>query len=46
MFRVAPLTGVMVLLVSSQFGEDPVDLGLYRLLEVLLGGAVALALSL
>jgi uncharacterized membrane protein YccC len=46
MFRVAPLTGVMVLLVSSQFGEDPVELGLYRLLEVLLGGAVALAVSL
>jgi uncharacterized membrane protein YccC len=46
MFRVAPVTGVMVLLISSQFGEGPVELGLYRLLEVLLGGAVALAVSL
>ena len=46
MFRVAPITGVMVLLISSQSGEGPLELGLYRLLEVLLGGAVALAVSL
>ena len=46
MFRVAPFTGVMVLLLSSQFGEEPLELAFYRLLEVLLGGAVALAVSL
>jgi uncharacterized membrane protein YccC len=46
MFRVAPFTGVMVLLISSQFGEEPLQLALYRLLEVLLGGAVALTVSL
>lgn len=46
MFRVAPFTGVMVLLIASQFGEGPVELGLYRLLEVLLGGTVALGVSL
>jgi uncharacterized membrane protein YccC len=45
-FRVAPFTAVLVLLISSQLGETPVESALYRLLEVGLGGAVAVAVSL
>jgi uncharacterized membrane protein YccC len=45
-FRVAPFTAVIVLLISSQLGETPVESALYRLLEVGLGGAVAVAVSL
>jgi uncharacterized membrane protein YccC len=45
-FRVAPFTAVMVLLISNQFQEGPIESGLYRLLEVALGGAVAVAVSL
>jgi len=45
-FRVAPFTAVTVLLISSQLGEGPIVSALYRLLEVMLGGAVAVTVSL
>ena len=44
-FRVAPFTAALVLLISSQLGEGLVEAALYRLLEVALGGAVALTVS-
>jgi uncharacterized membrane protein YccC len=44
-FRVAPFTGAIVLLISTQFGESLIESALYRLLEVALGGAVALIIS-
>jgi len=44
-FRVAPFTAVLVVLIASQLGEGPIESALYRLLEVALGGAVALAVS-
>ncbi|WP_198164449.1 FUSC family protein [Rhodoplanes sp. Z2-YC6860] len=45
-FRVAPFTAVIVLLISSQLGEAPIESALYRLLEVVIGGAVAVVVSL
>lgn len=45
-FRSAPFTGAIVLLISGQFGEGTVESALYRLLEVALGGGVAVAVSL
>ena len=45
-FRVAPFTGVIVLLISSQLGEGPIESALYRLFEVALGCAVAVVVSL
>jgi len=45
-FRVAPFTAVIVLLISSQMGEAPIESAFYRLLEVVIGGAVALTVSL
>jgi uncharacterized membrane protein YccC len=45
-FRVAPFTAVIVLLVSIQLGDGPIESAFYRLLEVGLGGAVAVAVSL
>ena len=45
-FRVAPFTGALVLLISGQLGEGPVEAALYRLLEVLLGGAIGVTVSL
>jgi uncharacterized membrane protein YccC len=45
-FRVAPFTGVLVLLVSHQLGEGPVTAALYRLLEVAIGGICAIVVSL
>jgi uncharacterized membrane protein YccC len=44
-FRVAPFTAVLVLLISNQLEEGPIESGLYRLLEVALGGTVAVAVS-
>jgi len=44
-FRVAPFTAVIVLLISSQMGEGPIESAFYRLLEVMIGGAVALTVS-
>ncbi len=45
LFRVAPFTAVLVLMISSQLGEGPIESALYRLLEVAIGGAVAIAVS-
>jgi uncharacterized membrane protein YccC len=45
-FRVAPFTAVIVLLISSQFREGPIESAFYRSLEVGLGCGVALAVSL
>jgi uncharacterized membrane protein YccC len=45
-FRVAPFTAVIVLLISSQLGEAPIESALYRLMEVVIGGAVAVVVSL
>ena len=45
-FRVAPFTAVLVLMISTQLGETPIESAFYRLLEVALGGAVAMAVSL
>jgi uncharacterized membrane protein YccC len=45
MFRVAPFTAVMVFLIANQFGENPIESGFYRLLEVALGGGIAVAVS-
>src|SRR5262245_24624193 len=43
MFRVGPFTAVIVLLIS--LGHSPIESALYRLLEVVLGGAVAVAVA-
>jgi uncharacterized membrane protein YccC len=45
-FRVAPFSAVLVLLISAQLGEGPIESALIRLLEVALGGAVAIVVSL
>jgi len=45
-FRVAPFSAVLVLLISDQLGEGPIQSALTRLAEVTLGGAVAVAVSL
>ena len=44
-FRVAPFSAVLVLLLSGQLGEGPVESAFTRSLEVSLGGAIALAVS-
>jgi uncharacterized membrane protein YccC len=45
-FRVAPFSAVLVLLLAGQLGEGPVESAFTRLLEVALGGAIAIAVSL
>jgi uncharacterized membrane protein YccC len=45
-FRVAPVTAVLVLMISAQVGEAPIDLAFDRLLEVGIGAAVAITVSL
>jgi uncharacterized membrane protein YccC len=45
-FRVAPFSAVLVLLISGQLNEGPVESALYRTFEVALGGAIAVAVSL
>jgi uncharacterized membrane protein YccC len=42
-FRVAPFSAVLVLLISGQLGQGPIESALNRLLEVGLGGVVAMA---
>lgn len=44
-FRVAPFTGALVLLIAGQFGEGPMQAAVYRLLEVVLGGVIAVTVS-
>jgi uncharacterized membrane protein YccC len=45
-FRVAPVTAVLVLMISAQIGEAPIELAFDRLLEVGIGAAVAIMVSL
>lgn len=45
-FRVAPFSAVLVLLISGQLGEGPIQSALMRLSEVALGGIVAVTVSL
>ncbi|MGH6857567.1 MAG: FUSC family protein [Methylocella sp.] len=45
-FRVAPVTAVIVVVGSSVAHAGPVDSALYRVLEVAIGGATGLAVSL
>jgi hypothetical protein len=44
-FRVAPFSAVLVLLIGGELGESPVMSAVTRVLEVALGGAVAMAVS-
>jgi Fusaric acid resistance protein-like len=45
-FRAAPFTAVVVLLLAGELGEGPFTAALIRLLEVALGGTIAVAVSL
>jgi hypothetical protein len=45
-FRVAPFSAALVLLISGQLGEGPIESAVIRLSEVTLGGLVAVAVSL
>ena len=45
-FRVAPFSAVLVLLLSGQLGEGPIESAFTRFLEVSLGGAIAIIVSL
>jgi uncharacterized membrane protein YccC len=45
-FRVAPFTALIVLLLAGQFKEGPVTAAAIRLFEVAFGGVVAIAVSL
>jgi uncharacterized membrane protein YccC len=44
-FRAAPFTAVLVLLISSQLGEGPIESAFYRVVEVGLGGLAAVIVS-
>jgi uncharacterized membrane protein YccC len=45
-FRVAPFTAVIVLLLGNEFGQGPITAAITRFLEVALGGGIAVAVSL
>src|SRR6516164_8331266 len=45
-FRVAPFSAVLVLLLARQLGEGPIESAFTRFLEVTLGGAIAIIISL
>ena len=45
-FRAAPVTAVLVLMISAQLGETPIELAFYRSLEVAIGSATVIAVSL
>lgn len=45
-FRAAPFSAVLVLLVPGLLGQGPLESAFYRLLEVAIGGGIALAVSL
>jgi hypothetical protein len=45
-FRVAPFTAVIVLLLGGEFGQGPIPAAATRFFEVALGGTVAVAVSL
>lgn len=44
-FRVAPFTAVIVLFVSNEFRQSPLESASYRVLEVMLGGLCAILVS-
>jgi uncharacterized membrane protein YccC len=44
-FRVAPFTAVLVLFISNEFHQNPLEAGEYRVLEVLIGGVSAILVS-
>jgi len=44
-FRVAPFSAVLVLLIGADFGASPIQSAVTRVAEVLLGGVVAVAVS-
>ncbi|HZZ88131.1 MAG TPA: FUSC family protein [Caulobacteraceae bacterium] len=46
MFRVAPFTAVIVLLLGNEFGQTPIAAATTRFLEVALGGGIAVIVSL
>jgi uncharacterized membrane protein YccC len=46
MFRVAPFTAAIVLFISTEFAQSPIDSAIYRVLEVLIGGVSAVMVSL
>jgi uncharacterized membrane protein YccC len=45
-FRVAPFSAVLVLLIGSELGESPIASAMTRVFEVAIGGAVAVLVSL
>jgi predicted transglutaminase-like cysteine proteinase len=45
-FRTAPVTAVLVLMISAQLGETPIELAFERALEVAAGSAMVIAVSL
>lgn len=45
-FRVAPFSAVLVLLIGAELGESPIQSALTRVAEVLIGGVVAIVVSL
>ncbi len=46
MFRVAPFTAVIVLFISTEFAQSPIDSAIYRVFEVLIGGVSTIVVSL
>jgi uncharacterized membrane protein YccC len=44
-FRVAPFTAVLVLFISNEFRQSPIESAIYRVLEVMLGGGSAILVS-
>lgn len=44
-FRVAPFTAVLVLFVSNWFHEGPLESAAFRILEVLIGGLIAIVVA-
>jgi uncharacterized membrane protein YccC len=45
MFRVAPFTAAIVLLISTEYGESPIHAATYRILEVVVGGLSVIVVS-
>jgi uncharacterized membrane protein YccC len=45
-FRVAPFTAVIVLFLSNEFREGPLESAIYRVVEVMLGGLSAIIIAL
>jgi len=44
-FRVAPFSAVLVIMIAGQFGEGPVESAITRTAEVVLGGLIAVVVS-